>query len=42
MARSSSGGVVVVQMEALPKYDDWRQVGGDQERVLEPIAEVRR
>jgi hypothetical protein len=42
MARSSSGGVVVVQMEAFPKYDDWKQVGGDQQEVLEPIAEVRR
>jgi len=42
MARSSSGGVVAIQMEALPKYDDWRQIGGDQEEVLESIVEVRR
>jgi len=33
---------VVVEMEAPPKYDDWRQVGGDQEEVLKPVAEVRR
>lgn len=25
---SPSGGVVVIQMEALHKYDDWKQTGG--------------
>jgi hypothetical protein len=42
MERSSSGGVVAVQMEALLKYDDWRWVGGDQEEVPKPIVEVKR
>jgi hypothetical protein len=40
-ARSSSGGVAIVQMEALLKCDDWRRVGGDQEEVLELVAEIR-
>jgi hypothetical protein len=42
MARSSSNGVVDVQMEAFPKYDDWRWVGGDQEEVHELVVEVKK
>jgi hypothetical protein len=41
-ASSPSGGVAVIQMEALHKYDGWKQMGGlELEEVLE-LVEVNK
>jgi hypothetical protein len=42
-ASSPSGGVAVIQMEALHKYDGWKEMGGlELEEVLELVVEVNR
>jgi hypothetical protein len=39
-ARSSSGAVVVVQMEVFHEHDDWGANGGGQEKVLRSLVEL--
>jgi hypothetical protein len=40
-AKSSSDGVVVVQMEVLHEHDDWGANGGGQEKVFRSLLKLR-